>query len=272
MKLTKTFSMACVTCALVILLVILNQGSHMLFTKSTDDALSAVGTLQPKPGAELQRKTEFSRKYSDNDPSSTCDADNAVSSSDDESQLNMIGLSFELLEEILVAESAVRLSADVQGQYSTAHYDFYASITARAQLRAAEQFQHLPEIVHAAELLQVDPLDMVVLLMQTAESLVETDPDKLVRVRELSFYRKFNRCHDGNLKVNDLAPFLKSSYEQSAKPFFSLGFSEVPAVASGKNVFLGSHLSHDTTTVGEMEHIAVVAPNQPLVIIAGSYS
>ena len=100
-------------------------------------------------------------------------------------------LSRELILAILIRENELRLSPDTQRRFQevSKQPDGWLGVVEQLQLHVAKEF-HLPD--HVA--LQV---------MRDAESLLPMDVDL---IQQISLYRKYNRCIDGNLQVGQLPP------------------------------------------------------------------
>ena len=204
-----------------------------------------------------------------------CFPNNLVDSENESTGWNLKGtvISFETLKAMLLRENELRLSLTIQNRYREKGYDFYFEITESLQKQVAKEFA-LDEVTGMNYL-------------QCAESLVAHNAAWLQEVREISLYRKYNRCHDGNLKVGDVAPLL-------ASPLYDLlsRDSDVPANARvQESWFLNAYItslirasavdSVFNSTVHESLstlHTSVVSGSKlttavkPLVIISGSYS
>ena len=157
-------------------------------------------------------------------------------------------VSFETLIRMLQRESEVRLGEHVQQQYLTRGYEHYVDITLEAQRAVAAEFGFSP--------------DEGVRLLQSAEYLVASDPEKLAQVRNASFYRKFNRCYDGGVRVGDVV-------EEPQHVLWKLARRESnvqPCEWSPTNCTLVPE------TLSAALQRAAGSTNKPTVIVAGSYS
>jgi hypothetical protein len=160
----------------------------------------------------------------------------------------------------------VRLGAEIQLLYQTMGYDCYVDITEMAQDQVSTEFSR--ELAACASVLNVTVAQAGVVIMQAAEDLVRTDPEKVKVVKELSFYRKFNRCFDGDLNVLDDAPFCRtaSRAKQLTTPIYQL---HCTLSRDSLSVYKDSLISHDTTYLTPLDALPEVTA---VVIIAGSYS
>lgn len=96
-------------------------------------------------------------------------------------------------------------------------------------------------------------------VFQCAETLVTDDAD-LEAIRNISFYRKFNRMRDGDIAVNAQAPYVH-------KPLFRLDGSEFR--------FFEDFLQYAPHKSESVPASAVVGPpvfTRPCVVIAASHS
>ena len=87
-------------------------------------------------------------------------------------------------------------------------------------------------------------------LMQCIETLVKS-PEDLAEIKEISFYRKYNRMRDGHLTIGDAAPVLheplvsfnrRDSASPSANPRDMFSIAQLDL-----NEFMHDHL--DTPTI-----------------------
>lgn len=164
-------------------------------------------------------------------------------------RLEETGVSFETLIRMLERESEVRLGEDVQQRYLTRGYQHYVDITLEAQRAVAVEFGFTAEEgVH---------------LLQSAEYLVASDPDKLERVRNASFYRKYNRCYDGSVRVGDVV-------NETQHPLWRLTRSETnEQFAAGWNP---NNCSLTPESLSATLQRSAGSDHKPTVIVAGSYS
>lgn len=103
---------------------------------------------------------------------------------------------------MLQREEELRLSPEAQTIYAQANAqpnpanptDVYIEVSTRLQKQVATEF-NLSE-------------DFGVYLLRAAEQLVRNNPEQVAEVRQLSFYRRFNRLQDGSLQEGDIAPTL----------------------------------------------------------------
>jgi hypothetical protein len=100
-------------------------------------------------------------------------------------------LSKEEILAILRRENELRLAPETQQRFKAASHkpDGWITVVEELQREVAEEFR-LPQQVAFK-------------VMREAESLLPYDVDS---IREISLYRKYNRCVDGNLKVGDIPP------------------------------------------------------------------
>lgn len=108
-----------------------------------------------------------------------------------QSQLVSIGIDFDKLKKMLQRETELRLSDVVQEQYRIAGYDSYVTITTIVQRQVAMEFGFGDDI---------RGLQLGIQVLRCAEDLVCGDEGRRREVKELSFYRKFNRSVDGDLE------------------------------------------------------------------------
>jgi hypothetical protein len=188
----------------------------------------------------------------------------------DDLPLTNAGASFGLLVRMLTRESEVRLGTKVQLEYKVHGYDKYVEITERAQLQVAEEFAS--ELVACGEALGVSPVQAGVVLMQAAENLVQGDEEKVRTVKELSFYRKYNRCYDGKLGVGEPAPLCVGVHNVTwlRSPIYRL---EIRAgdIAPSK-LYIDRDISLTNTYLTPLNSLPALNTDQPMMIIAGSYS
>lgn len=117
-------------------------------------------------------------------------------------RLEEVGVSYEKLCSMLKRENELRLSQEVQSEYRELGEEGLASwlnLTADVQRRVAVEFGFVePSLVSERN------SQFGVNLLQCASSLVRDDPERVNEVRELSLYRKYNRCKDGSLVEGQL--------------------------------------------------------------------
>lgn len=211
--------------------------------------------------------------------------------------LDKLGVSFETLRALLLRESAVRLGPEIQVQYLVENY---FPVTEAAQRSVAQEFATSPEfgneIIACARALgfnkEQDGSELIkagVTLMQCAEDLVRTDVDKLREVREISFYRKYNRCINGSLKPNDNAPLLISNDACGAyqlhRPLYRLQFnSEITSRVHSAGTYQIADMSMEQSFLSDMKSLDPLfgdnstcwpvcgTHNPPLILVGGSYS
>lgn len=118
--------------------------------------------------------------------------------------LSQYGVTVEVLKNMLRRENELRLGDEVQAKYKAGGYGAYVEITEDVQKQVAKEFD-------LEEYLGME-------LLQCAESLV-SDSSDLAEIREISFYRKFNRMRDCPLEVGDDAPYV-------SKPLFRIDGSD----------------------------------------------
>lgn len=148
-------------------------------------------------------------------------------------RLASYGVNFETLKAMLRRENDLRISPETQKQYKDLGHEGYVPVTNALQEKVAKEFGL--------------SIDKGVELLRCAETLVETDPQALNIVKELSLYRKYNRCIDGDVKVGMSAPNLPPLH------LLAIQYPLFDVLNSWKDSF------------------QVVGP-RPLVLLAGSYS
>lgn len=158
--------------------------------------------------------------------------------------LDDYGITIDFLKSMLRRENKLRLGSTVQERYREGGYDAYVAITEEVQEQVAKEFN-----------LEVD---VGVELLRCAESIV-TDPDDLRDIRNISFYRKYNRMKDGDLAVGDAAPPV-------VKPLRKLDGTEYKFFED----FLSAPL-HVCAEAGRVGDVDKLYPH-PCVVIAASHS
>lgn len=151
-------------------------------------------------------------------------------SSDDKNSLGKYGITFDVLKRMLEREEVLRLSQETRAKFLEQGETAYVSIITDIQKQVGPEFG-----------LSVED-GMTVL--QCAESLVGDDVEKLNIVKEISHYRRHNRCADGPLNVLDAAPSLPGPL----------------------------HCVDTTLTEISLDHYLGLSRNRPVVLLAGSYS
>lgn len=146
-------------------------------------------------------------------------------------------LSLDEIMAILVRENELRLSQDTQRRFRniSKQPDGWLSVVEDLQLQVAKEF-NLPN-------------EIALKVMRSAETLVPTS-EKIVleQIKQISLYRKYNRCIDSHLEVGDMPPNISLVHSTST---------------SSKVVTLHSILERKPGCSNR---------NRPLVIFAGSYT
>jgi len=134
-------------------------------------------------------------------------------------------LSPSFIKQILRRENQLRLSAEVREKLLVPTVrdvpDGWLGVMESLQQQVASEFG-LPEAVGLAA-------------MRQAEQLLPGDPE----VRELSLYRKYNRCINGNLAVGDVAPNPTVHHPQTGAPLHLLDLLQC-STSSSLVIFAGS--------------------------------
>ena len=179
-------------------------------------------------------------------------------------------INFTTLKMMLIRENELRLSPAIQKMYREQGYDHYFQITETLQRQVAGEFG-LDELVG-------------VNYLQCAENIVMDNAAQLNEVRNISLYRKYNRCYDGNLQEGDLAPLLSSplydliATNETVQTFHTqeswylndcLKALYPSPVRSGD---LSGSIFNAVPKAGNAHFGAMVRHARPLVIISGSYS
>lgn len=142
-------------------------------------------------------------------------------------------LSAAQIKAILRRENELRLAPETQRLFAAAA----KTVGGSGWLDVVEDLQrHVAKEFGLSEQVGLDA-------MRRAEALLPGDPE----VKEISLYRKFNRCVDGDLAVGDVAPD-----------------AHLLSVGTGPGVGRGCK----ATTV----HSLLEASAQPLVLLVGSYT
>jgi len=142
------------------------------------------------------------------------------------------GIDFELLCAMLKYENDVRLSEEIQSAYRSlgeSDWELGLEVTCNLQKHVARKFGFEEAFG--------------VMLLRCAESLVSDNPLRVAQIQEISLYRKFNRCVNGNLEEGDTAPIL-------THPLHKL----------------------DTNIQVNISDLTAAAGFKPLVMLVGSYS
>ena len=105
-----------------------------------------------------------------------------------------------MLIRMLKRENELRLSKPVNNAISKYGHSAYGEIMGMVQGHVASEFGF-------------EDLDRGIMLIRCAESLYANDAAKLKEIREVSYYRKYNRCMDGNVMVDKQYPALPPLYE-----------------------------------------------------------
>jgi hypothetical protein len=116
--------------------------------------------------------------------------------------LKSLGLSVDFVKQMLRRENELRLSESTLTRYKTEGSHLYVPITEEIQLQVCQEFNLSEEIGLIA--------------LRCADSLMPT-PDDLAEIKEISFYRKYNRMRDGNIKEGEPLPPICFQY-----PFHTL--------------------------------------------------
>lgn len=153
---------------------------------------------------------------------------------------------YELVCAMLSRENKLRLSDSVNDCIRTEGSGAYGFIMDRVQRQVAAEFGFC----------DLDA-DMGLNLLRCCESMYERHPDRLKRVRELSYYRKFNRCCDGTVVVGQPPPALPPLHR------FTSDLSPV-------NVLEEYYFNQQSLAKAEAE--AGQRGQKPLILLAGSYS
>lgn len=158
--------------------------------------------------------------------------------------------SFDKLKEMLKRENDLRLSSEVQALYRDRGYDSYVDITTSVQEQVSVEFGF--------------DRKMGIFLLRSAESLY-TDPTQLEEIRDISLYRKFNRCIDGLIKEGDRPALLNGAIHYSDPSLATVDLFEYYTSIVDKGDF---HNKGSGSLNKEETHLCSV----PLVLLAGSYS
>lgn len=105
---------------------------------------------------------------------------------------------------MLKRENEIRLSNNTNELIKKLGSDMYGDIMNNIQINVGLEFGFNKNNVNLA-----------VELIRSAENIFEHDSIKLNNIREISYYRKFNRCHDGNIKIGTIPPKLPLLYDYS---------------------------------------------------------
>lgn len=179
--------------------------------------------------------------------------------------LEDLDISYSFLKAMLQREEELRISPDVQRIYDEANAqpnppnptDVYIEVSTRLQKQVATEF-NLSE-------------EFGVYLLRAAEQLVRHDPERVAEVRQISFYRRFNRLQDGTLQAGDTVPALPA-------PLIAVVSSEASKNADSSPVMKEADLHKDilsTTMNNKDEHEEGndhQEKKQHTLIITGSYS
>ena len=141
---------------------------------------------------------------------------------------------YELVCAMLGRESRLRLSDSVNACILAQGSDAYGGIMDRVQRQVGTEFGFSGAGVETA-----------LGLLRCCESMYATQPERLAHVRELSYYRKFNRCKAGSVSLGEAPPALHLLHR------FEAALSAVDILN---------------------EYYFDLQPRIPLVLLAGSYS
>jgi hypothetical protein len=139
--------------------------------------------------------------------------------------LATFGIDIDTLKTMLKRENDLRLGEAVQEQYRGRGHEAYVEITEDVQRQVHSLCSTLPLTVILMMLCDQVAREFGfseeegMTLLQCCESLV-TDPHDLAAIREISFYRKYNRMRDGDIDVGDVAP-------STLRPLYNLDGSRV---------------------------------------------
>lgn len=146
---------------------------------------------------------------------------------------------------ILRRENELRLSADTQERFRavSSKPDGWLKVVEELQRQVADEWN----LSH----------DVAFRIMREAEILpaIASNRDDLERVRNISLYRKYNRCVDGKLQVGDVPPDVTLVHS-----------------STGKNVTLHSIICGHETGFSVGSNSNQMPSAAPLVIFAGSYT
>ena len=156
------------------------------------------------------------------------------------------------IKEVLRRENEARLSPETQARFAA------VGEVGDGWLEVVEALQR--EVAVACGLTE----RVGVAAMRNAERLL--DPIHHAEIREISLYRKYNRCKDGDLDVGDAAPDVLVA---------GLGGEggeggEGPGLAAGTAPAVGGCGAHATPRSPSLFDFG--RPGRPLVVFAGSYS
>jgi hypothetical protein len=116
--------------------------------------------------------------------------------------LQSLGLSVDFVKEMLRRENELRLSETTLNRFKTEGSHLYVPITEEIQLQVCQEFGLSEEVGLTA--------------LRCADSLMPTSEDR-EDIKEISFYRKYNRMRDGDLSEGDHLPPICFQY-----PFHTL--------------------------------------------------
>jgi hypothetical protein len=116
--------------------------------------------------------------------------------------LKSLGLSVKLIKEMLRRENELRLSEQTLSRFKVEGHEMYVPITEAIQSQVCLEFGLSEEVGLTA--------------LRCADRLMPTSED-LAEIKEISFYRKYNRMRDGDVKEGDRVPSICFHY-----PFYSL--------------------------------------------------
>ena len=108
---------------------------------------------------------------------------------------------YPVLMRMLDRENELRLSESVNSAIRTYGHSAYGDIMDAVQRHVAEEFGY------------GDDVDRGVSFMRCAESIYAGDAERLREIREVSYYRKYNRCKDGDVVVGEPYPPLPPLFE-----------------------------------------------------------
>lgn len=120
----------------------------------------------------------------------------------DEITLDILGLTVEQIKDMLRRENELRLSENTMARFKVEGHQMYVPITEEIQLQVCKEFGLSDEVGLTA--------------LRCADRLMPT-PQDLAEIKEISFYRKYNRMKDGNVNVGDRIPSICFHY-----PFYTL--------------------------------------------------
>jgi hypothetical protein len=155
--------------------------------------------LAPPTIAVVQEETRTAQQNEDETHQAVVDIEGDESTSLD---LKSLGLSVDFIKEMLRRENELRLSEQTLSRFKVEGHEMYVPITEEIQRQVCREFGLSEEVGLTA--------------LRCADRLMPTSAD-LAEIKEISFYRKYNRMRDGDVKEGDCVPSICFHY-----PFYSL--------------------------------------------------